>query len=368
MWREQEKQFRQGTQHAVQWRGEPGRDSGSRPGNKEQSAPMSQHKTSQRGDRRGGHSRQRTQIGQPAWLPSQGRRLSEDRLPFKIVGYSIPCERHPQRNEDSYLIEKYSGIVAVFDGVGGSAAGEIASRTAERAARLGWRQALRQIRKGRHARSFLENCNNIDLCTLLQHLLENTDEMVRTEGAQQAGTDDLATTVALAALCQHHNNEYTMVYAHVGDSRVYLLPEHGRLRRLTTDDGLLGRLVENQMVSEEDALHIDQAMHASELSDLEFSYFRLRGGITQALGGPLPPTIHIDQTSVAVGDRILLCTDGIHDNLTDDEIEMILRNAPRDTVARVLVEHALLRSRQERHVTIRAKPDDMSAVVMIRRF
>ena len=188
-------------------------------------------------------------------------------------------------------------------------------------------------------------------------------------GAKEAGTDDLATTVAMAMFCREpETNACTMIYAHVGDSRVYLLRENEPLKRLTTDDGLLGRLVENEMISEEDARRIDQAMHADDLSDTEFSYFRLRGGITQALGGPLPPTIHLDEISISVGDRILLCTDGIHDNLTDAEIETLLRKTSRSTSARTLVERSLLRSREERQTTIRAKPDDMNAIVITRRF
>ncbi len=301
--------------------------------------------------------------------PLSSGSISEDRLPFKIVGYSIPCERHPQRNEDSDLIEPNSGLVAVFDGVGGSAAGEIASQAAKRATLLGWKGALRQIHKGRHIQRYLEDCDEVDFCTLLQHLIEHADELIRTDGVREAGTDDLATTVAIAALCRNSGkNEYNMVYAHVGDSRVYLLKPNEPLKRLTADDGLLGKLVENQIVNEADALRIDQATHVDELSEAELSYFRLRGGITQALGGPFPPDIHIDQVPISIGDRVLLCTDGIHDNLTDFEIEAILRKAPRNAAARLLVEHSLLRSREERHITIRAKPDDMSAIVITRRF
>jgi PPM family protein phosphatase len=122
------------------------------------------------------------------------------------------------------------------------------------------------------------------------------------------------------------------------------------------------------MVDEADAHRIDQAMRAGDLTDAELSYFRLRGGITQALGGPFPPDIHSDQVPISIGDRILLCTDGIHDNLTDLEIEAILRKAPRNAAARLLVEYALLRSREERQVVIRAKPDDMTAIVMTRRY
>ena len=295
------------------------------------------------------------------------QRISDDHFPLKIVGYSIACERHPLRNEDSYFIEENSGLAAVFDGVGGSAAGEVASQTAKRATLHGWKQALRQIYKRQRGRPV--DCHATDFCAVLRQLIENADEQVRTEGAKEAGTDDLATTVAMAMFClEPETNVITMIYAHVGDSRVYLLHQNEPLKRLTTDDGLLGRLVENEMVSEDDARRIDQAMHVDDLSDVEFSYFRLRGGITQALGGPLPPTIHLDEIPISVGDRVLLCTDGIHDNLTDAEIETLLRKTSRDGAARMVVEQSQLRSREERQITIRAKPDDMSAIVITRRF
>src|SRR5436305_13905201 len=105
-------------------------------------------------------------------------------------------------------------------------------------------------------------------------------------------------------------------------------------------------------------------MRADQLSDTEYSYFRLRGGITQALGGPQAPAIHLDQVAVFPGDRILLCTDGIHDNLSDEEIETILRTGPRTSVARLLIEQSLARSHEERDTTVRAKPDDMTAIVI----
>ncbi len=309
--------------------------------------------------------RRPSQVTPSLRMPVRSKLPSRLILPFHITGYSIPCERHPGRNEDSFLLDQTNGLMAVFDGVGGSAAGEVASQTAQRATRQRWKEALQTFNKSLHARRVLASCDKIDFSTLLQQLLEYADEEVRTDGAHLAGTTDLATTVAIAALCQRDKDLY-MFYAHVGDSRAYVLPEQAPLRRLTIDDGLLGRLVENQMMTEDDARRIDQAMHSSELNDLELSYFKHRGGITQALGGPLRPNIHIDQTPIAVGDRVLLCTDGIHDNLTDYEIEKILRHTPRNLAARYLVEHALLRSRQERLATIRAKPDDMSAIVMTR--
>lgn len=283
--------------------------------------------------------------------------------------HSIANERHPKRNEDRILVDQATGLVAVFDGVGGSAAGEIASQTAARATLQGWKRLLERYNKGQSPLDPQEPEEQFDLCTLLHDLVLEADEQVRTEGAQKAGTDDLATTVALAILSRDVDaNVHKLYYAHVGDSRVYLLREQEKIQRMTNDDGLLAKLIENRIVNEFEAFRIDQATHTKQLSDIEYSYFRLRGGITQALGGPIPPTIHIDSVVVQPGDRILLCTDGIHDNLIDQEIEKILRDTPRSTAARKLIEQALHRSREDHQKTIRAKPDDMSAIIVTCRF
>lgn len=293
----------------------------------------------------------------------------QERSPFAFACRSIANDRHPMRNEDSTLVHEPTGLVAVFDGVGGSAAAEIASQTAARATLEGWKRLLMPYKRRRQIYTLLDKCDQHDLCGILEQLILDADEQVRREGAKRAGTDDLATTVALATFCKNCvGREYTMVSAHVGDSRIYLLRGQEKLQRVTDDDGLLTKLIENQVVDESHAYQIDQALNADELSEMDYRYFRLRGGITQAIGGPNPPTVHINQTVICPGDRILLCTDGIHDNLTDEEIEAILRNAPRPAFARSLVEHSQYRSRQDYTLTIRAKPDDMSAIVVTCRF
>lgn len=298
-----------------------------------------------------------------------GNHHIHDQSPFVYSQRSTANERHPTRNEDSILVDEMTGLFAVFDGVGGSAAAEIASQTAVQAATQTWRNMLRQYQRRRKGYTMLEDCETYDLCSMLERLVLEADEQVRTEGAQRAGTDDLATTVALTAFCKlPGTNHYTMIGAHVGDSRIYLLRGQEHLQRLTSDDGFLTKLIENQIINEYHALRIDQAMRVNQLTDIEYRYFRLRGGITQALGGPIAPTVHISKVTIKPGDRILLCTDGIHDNLTDEEIESILRNNPRTSVARVLVEHSRKRSREDYTQTIRAKPDDMSAIVLTCRF
>ena len=121
---------------------------------------------------------------------------------FTFSCQSIACERHPHRNEDSMLIDEETGLAAVFDGVGGSAAGEIASQTAARATQRGWQKIIQHHQEGRKAHTLLESHESLNLCTILEQLIHEADEQVRTEGAYRAGTDDLATTVALAVLCR----------------------------------------------------------------------------------------------------------------------------------------------------------------------
>src|SRR5579885_141285 len=105
-------------------------------------------------------------------------------LPFTYARQSIACERHPERNEDSLIVDERSGLVAVFDGVGGSAAGEIASQTAARAARTCWKRALKPVHKGRKIETYLDNSNDADLPASLQRIIETANDLVRTEGAQ----------------------------------------------------------------------------------------------------------------------------------------------------------------------------------------
>ncbi|HEU5229484.1 MAG TPA: PP2C family serine/threonine-protein phosphatase [Ktedonobacteraceae bacterium] len=290
------------------------------------------------------------------------------RTPFTFAHYSVVSENH-SRNEDRTLVDRERGLAAVFDGVGGSIAGDIASRMAAYSIRQSWRQVFQQAHQGNTIATILEPCNGLDLRAKLLQLVEEAHERIRTKGWRQAikgalqdTTDGPATTVAVVTFCrQPAENCYLMTYAHVGDSRIYLLRGEESLKPLTRDDGFLSLLLDDQIINEEDALRIEQASELDQLSDIEQEYFERRNGITQALGDPQVPTIHCDQVTILPGDRILLCSDGIHDNLTNSELEMLLRKGARTTVARDLVKQAASRSQQD---ALRAKADDMSAVVI----
>ncbi|SRR5579885_2486913 len=290
------------------------------------------------------------------------------RAPFTFSHYSIVSENH-SRNEDRILVDRARGLAAVFDGVGGSIAGDIASRMAAYSIRDGWKQVFRRAHQGNNMTSILESGDSLDLRSTLLRLVTEAHERICTKGWKQARKgalqdliDGPATTVAVVAFCRQPDEDgYLMTYAHVGDSRIYLLRGEGALKPLTRDDGFLSILLDEQIINDEDALRIEQATEPDQLSETEQEYFDKRNGITQALGDPQAPTIHCDQITILPTDRILLCSDGIHDNLTNDELEAILRRGARTTVARDVVLQAANRSQQD---TFRSKADDMSAIVI----
>jgi PPM family protein phosphatase len=291
---------------------------------------------------------------------SKSSKSSKATSPLTFARYSVAHAYHPERNEDFIISDAKTGIAAVFDGVG-STAGAVASRVASEVIHRGWKKKLRAA----------SSCRDLDLDATLQTLIEEANNSLR-PGEQRdtravhagQGTD---TTVVLAVFCEGDDHTYVMTYAHVGDSRIYLLPKGERLQRLTDDDGYFSLLLQDEVISQSDALRIDQAMYASDLTDLEQEYFDRRNGITQALGDVEPLTVHLGQITLHPGDRVLLCSDGIHDNLVDSEIEDYLMNAARTTAARVLVNAAIRRSNEDDEELIRPKADDMSALVVTYR-
>lgn len=189
------------------------------------------------------------------------------------------------RNEDAYLTLPDSGVVAVADGLGGHVAGDQASQLAV--------TRLRELAA--------DPDGPIDGAVLSDWLLAAHAVITERAGAQPA-LAGMGTTVVLATL---PSTGAEAVVAHVGDSRAY-----------ATRDGSLARLTRD---------------HADPVG----------GFITQALGlGQVVP----EQQSVTLraGDQLLLCTDGLTNMLSDDQIEArLLVDAPAQRVCDDLVEAAL---------------------------
>ncbi|GEM_PF-462925 len=293
-------------------------------------------------------------IDQALETPRQRGRQPEtekrNNLNFGWESYASP--RHPNSNEDVLLCLPDRGVFAVFDGVGGVEHGQNAAtlardslekfffetRTADSAA-----EAAVQARKA---------------------LIFASQEIGQTgKETRQNGL----TTGVLAYFWENPQDpkERVLIVANVGDSRVYSLRD-GQMEQITIDDGP----ITDSAINEEQARKIQAKLNNcldpdSELNPSENRLFRQRNRIFQALGQDqaVIPTTHI--LPLTGRETIIICSDGVSDNLTDQEIQTIVQANPNNQqAARKLADEAKRRS-QANHP--RAKMDDITAIVVENR-
>jgi PPM family protein phosphatase len=214
-------------------------------------------------------------------------------------------------NEDSVFFS--SRLAAVADGVGGHAAGEVAS---------GWIvQALINLDKSRLSAP-------LELAVADAIAWGNqTIGFVAESEPQKAGMSTTLTAIALA-------DDGAYVLANIGDSRTYLLRD-GRLRQLSRDDSFVQELLDNGYVTAEQA-----RTHPA------------RSLVLQALDGDPERRPAIERIAAREGDRLLLCSDGLSDVVDDESLQAVLRAEPdRDACADRLVALALERGARD-NVTV----------------
>lgn len=219
-----------------------------------------------------------------------------------------------ENNEDSLLCLPEQGLFVVADGVGGRAAGEVASALcvevlAEHAARLaaavsGWsRRRDWQSRDG--------------VLRALEAACLEASARVYEEG-ERTHRRGMTTTLVVALV-----GGGSAFFAHVGDSRIYLLRD-GLIRQLTEDHSVVNEMIRNGAMSAHDALRS-----------------QYRNVITKAVG--IKPNEKPDLLSAEIlpGDRLLLCSDGLSDPVDADEIEEIACQNDVQTCGQQLIEAAL---------------------------
>ena len=198
------------------------------------------------------------------------------------------CDRglNPKRpvNQDRYLAIAERGLFAVFDGVGGQRAGEVASQTAADTIE----EALAHI----------EAASSTELIRrAIRFANRDIFEMAESDPAYKT----MATTIALLYV----DGEVATI-AHVGDSRVYRL-EEGRFHRETIDH-----------TDYYDSLREGSAGGPERISD------HGRNTINRALGVEADVDVEIKSIHVRDGERFLLCSDGIYRHIPDEEIARVL--------------------------------------------
>ena len=198
-------------------------------------------------------------------------------------------------NEDSHLVDPDDGLYAVADGMGGHRAGEVASATAIDALKTAYLGGQR-----------------------LDEAVVAANVAVFAKAAEDAALRGMGTTLTAIAL-----HDSTALLGHVGDSRAYLMRD-GAVTQVTEDHSLVEQLVREGRLTPEEAQNHPQ-----------------RAIITRALG--VDPDVQVDTYRIDLkpGDRLMICSDGLTNMLSDDTIAQTLRrHADPQQAADTLVDMA----------------------------
>lgn len=198
--------------------------------------------------------------------------------------------------EQSYVMNGYGMFVA--DGMGGLAAGEVASRLALTklidliVETSDWTLSLQHHR---------------DVTKVLERMTERffqIDEIVKKEAAGDVTLQGMGTTLTVAAALGND-----LLIGHVGDSRAYLL-RGNEFKQLTTDHTLAQALIDAGVANRDDP--------ASR---------SMRHVLTAAVGSLGQGEPQVQRFKLSDGDQLLLCTDGLTETVEDTTIAAVLRNA-----------------------------------------
>lgn len=209
------------------------------------------------------------------------------------LAWAAATDKGPRKdNQDRVVVSPanhpqldHKGVLLVLcDGVGGEEGGHIAASMASQAA----------------LRSFYDN-PAADAGVALTGAVENAWQAVRNAAANGAQFSRMATTLVMAAV-----QNGTLHMAHVGDSRGYLF-RAGKLRQLTDDHTYVNAQLTSGVITEEEALR---------------SVYR--GVLTRSLGAATDHTPAFCSEALQPGDRVLLCSDGVHGAVDARAMERVL--------------------------------------------
>ena len=192
-----------------------------------------------------------------------------------------------EHNEDCFLADSTRGLALVADGMGGYACGEVASDIV--------RQALQQGEEYEP----------------LPVLIKRADDLIRQAVLEDPEKTGMGSTVVAFRAC---DTSYQLAW--VGDSRAYLWD--GQLKQLTRDHSHIELLLSRALINEAEA-----ACHPK------------KHVITQAVGACTDKELQVDtlEGRLARGEQILLCSDGLIDQLSDGELAAILAAAETPQLA-----------------------------------
>ena len=199
-------------------------------------------------------------------------------------------------NEDSILLAEEHGFWLVADGMGGHANGALASQTAV---------------SGFKALQFPENFDDAitEIADRMHAVNSRLAQMIQSNDTGQMGT----TAVALLI----KEERFAVIW--VGDSRAYIY-RRGGLFQLSVDH-----------------THVQELVDAGILSQAEAIDHPMGHVLTRALGVQEEVQVDVVQDTIELGDRLIICSDGLSGPVTDDEIRMIVARGDSETAVSELI-------------------------------
>jgi len=220
--------------------------------------------------------------------------------------------RRRKNNEDACLVDDELGLWVVADGMGGQAAGEIASQQAVETVHGMVRQGLST--PGRVAPGGVERAVNHE--RVLESAVQGATYMVFGLAELDRTKSGMGTT--LSAMLRV---DQQVLLAQVGDSRIYRVRQ-GEAEQLTEDHTLVNWQIQQGIITPEEARTSKQ-----------------RNVITRAVGNHDYVQVDILRASVEPGDRFLLCSDGLHGYLKSHELPPLME-LPGDEAVEALIKLA----------------------------
>ena len=229
--------------------------------------------------------------------------------------------RQRTHNEDNFLIDKKLRLFLVADGMGGHAAGEVASSI-----------AVHEIRDAIYNNRDLIDRYRVDhpgvqayeILQVLEHAIQAACGAVHSRAQAEPDKRGMGTT-ATVLLVAGSGDHLRGFIAHVGDSRVYLARQN-QCHILTEDHSLMNELVRRGKLNRE---------------QIESSpYKQYKNAVTRAVGVYGSVEVDTFDFDILPGDRFLICSDGMYAYVDEEELPKQLATGEVKDVPRLLVEHA----------------------------
>lgn len=245
-------------------------------------------------------------------------------------------------NEDSFLVDKRLNLFIVADGMGGHAAGEVASQIASHAVHEVLKREqdmLHQFDAGHGG------IGRTDVLRLIESAVQQACSAVYNEGQRDESKRGMGTTIDCLLLVGSRG-----FIAHVGDSRIYLYRQ-GAVHQLTEDHSLINELLKRGRLSRE------------QIEKLQY-----KNAVTRAVG--VYESVDVDSLDFDVlkGDRFLLCSDGLSGYIEEPELARLFEETPDDALAQRLIDVANERGGKDNITAVVVRvPDAESGVDRLAR-